>query len=294
LERTAANRVSIIIVTHNSMPALRDCLASLEAGCAGVEWHLIVVDNLSRDKSVACVKERVPDATIVENGRNEGFAAGCNIGARRAGGDFLLFLNPDVQLDPHAVKHLIDTAAANIRVGVMGGRLRNPDDSFQPTCRKFPTVTNLLFSHGSFLGKLFRSSSRYTMPDFDAVTVVPAIGGALLMIRRGLFERLEGFDRRFFMFMEDTDLCRRAMLAGYKNLFVPTAGGTHLWGKGSQAGQVRRAILHHSSMWKYFLKHLPNGFSLVVLPALLVANLAVTIVLSGWRGLFGGAGEKKR
>jgi len=294
LERSAANRVTIIIVTYNSMPALGDCLTSLDYGGEGVDWALVVVDNGSDDGSLDCVGNIRPGATIIENKRNEGFAAACNRGAREADGDFLLFLNPDVILDKYAIKRLLEAATTNIRVGALGGRLRNADDSFQPTCRRYPSVGNVLFSRGSVLGRWFGSSTRYTLPDYETTTAVPAIAGTMLMIRRSLFERIEGFDPRFFMYLEDTDLCWRVKQAGYKNIFVPAAGGVHLWRQGSRVGGIRRAVQHHSSMWKYFLKHLPNGFSLIVLPVLLVANLIATILSLNVRSLFSRSGEKKR
>jgi len=101
----------------------------------------------------------------------------------------------------------------------------------------------------------------------------------MVMIRRALFAEAGGFDKRFFMFMEDTDLSLRLCQLGYRNLFVPSAGGVHHWGKGSQAGRTRRVYYHHVSLWKYFLKHFPNGFSVVLLPLLLLVNFILVIML---------------
>jgi len=81
--------------------------------------------------------------------------------------------------------------------------------------------------------------------------------------------------------MEDTDLSYRAFLHGKKNFVVPSAGGVHAWGRGSRAGRFRRQCLHHSSLWKYFLKHHPNGFSIIVLPVLLLFNLLLSTLLPG-------------
>jgi GT2 family glycosyltransferase len=87
-----------------------------------------------------------------------------------------------------------------------------------------------------------------------------------------LFDKVGRFDQRFFMFMEDTDLSLRLHQSKYANLFVPTAGGCHRWGGGSDVGRVRRLAYHHVSVWKYFMKHFPNGFSILPLPLLLLIN----------------------
>ena len=81
------------------------------------------------------------------------------------------------------------------------------------------------------------------------------------------------------MYMEDTDLCLRLRNSGLKNYFVPSAGAVHLWGKGSRAGRTRRRWYHHVSVWKYFVKHFPDGFSVIVLPVVLAVNFVVGSVL---------------
>jgi GT2 family glycosyltransferase len=88
------------------------------------------------------------------------------------------------------------------------------------------------------------------------------------------------------MYMEDTDLSLRLHQAGYVNLFVPSAGAVHYWGEGGRQGRVRRLWRHHMSVWKYFLKHYPNGFSVILLPVLLAANFCLSVLFSS-----GGTGE---
>ena len=246
---------------------------------------MIVVDNASGDSSAATAREIFPDCKIVENDRNLGFAAACNRGAKEAAGEFLLFLNPDVVIDPDAISRLLDTFKRRPEAGLVSGRLRFPDGSFQATCRNFPTAANLVFSRGSLLLRMFAGGidrkARYTLPDYDETTEVPSVAATLLMIRKELFEKLGGFDERFFMFMEDTDLSLRSCQAGRKNFTVPAAGGVHAWGEGSRAGGFRRHRHHHMSLWRYFLKHHPNGFSVIVLPVLLTLNLLLSLLFSG-------------
>ncbi len=200
-----------------------------------------------------------------------------------------MFLNPDVVPDGASIVRLDHALRQGQKIGAVGGRLRFPDGAFQATCRRFPTISNLLFSRGSIAGRLIGRSTRYTLPDFDEPTIVPAVAGTMMMVRADLFRRLKGFDPRFFMYMEDTDLCYRLDRRGFSNRFVPGAGGVHNWAEGSDVGRIRRACWHHSSLWKYFLKHVPTLFSFLVLPALLLVHLAL-VVLFGRR--LGGEAER--
>lgn len=277
------NRISIIIVTHNSSAVIGACLANLRGVLAEVDHQLVVVDNGSTDDSPAIVRRQWPEALVIENSKNSGFGIACNQGAERADGEFLLLVNPDVHLDPGAVESLRALFRIEPKAGAVAPRLRYPDGGFQPTCRRFPTIYNLLLSRGSVLTRIFGGGHVYTLPDYTETTEVDAVAGTVLMIRSAVFHRVRGFDPRFFMYMEDTDLCRRLVTRGYNNYFVPTAGAVHDWGCGSDAGRLRRARLHHFSVWKYFLKHLPNGFSLLVLPFALAVNLVLTIIIPARR-----------
>ncbi|MFQ5452825.1 MAG: glycosyltransferase, partial [Candidatus Zixiibacteriota bacterium] len=225
-----------------------------------------------------------PGAVIIKNKKNIGFAAACNLGAQKAHKDYLLFYNPDLLIDAGAVNNLLDVYRLKENVGAVTGRMRFPDGAFQATCRNFPTIYNILFSRGSALSGLLLRKNNYTLPDFENLTEVPAVAGTLLLIKKKLFLLIDRFDERFFMYMEDTDLCLRLHRAGYKNYYVPTAGGVHWWGQGSQTGNSVRQWYHHSSVWKYFLKHFPNGFSLIVLPVILFINLLLKIAFPGSKG----------
>jgi GT2 family glycosyltransferase len=278
-------KVSVIIVVHNSLPILRESLKALGESQGSAGFEVICIDNASTDGSAAAVLERFPNTVVIHNDRNAGFAAACNQGVALAQGVLLLFLNPDVAVDPSAVVRLIDVSTSDPHAGLVSGRLRNPDHTFQATCRKLPTIGNLVFSRGSVLGRLLggarESQSRYTLPDCTEVTEVPAVAATMVMIRKDVFDHAGGFDPRFFMFMEDTDLSMRVGRSGYHNLFVPDAGGVHHWGAGSATGRARRLWYHHLSVWKYFRKHRPGAVSTFGLPPLLGINLFLSLLAGG-------------
>jgi N-acetylglucosaminyl-diphospho-decaprenol L-rhamnosyltransferase len=274
--------VSVIIVTFNSASTISVCLRRLKETTIGIPLQVIIVDNGSTDKTLELITPEIENPLILKNEKNIGFAAACNQGAKVSTGDYLCFLNPDTELDSDAIMKLLTVAKSTHYPGLISGRLRYPDGRFQANCRKFPTVTNLFFSRGSLLGRLFihrikPESSVYTMPDYEMVTEIPAVAATFVLIKRDLFMRVHGFDPRFFMYMEDTDLSLRLHQRGCKNLFVPIAGAIHGFGRGSSAGS--RSWCHHQSVWKYFLKHCPNGFSLILLPVLLSVNFLLSAII---------------
>ena len=278
-------RISIIIVTFNSLPSLKYCLAHLKEAVKRTKCQLIIVDNNSIDNSPSVAKNLWPESEILINRSNFGFASACNQGAKAANGSYLLFLNPDVTVDTNCIEDLMAFAKSKDKAGAVGGRLRFPAGTFQPSCRNLPTFANIIMSRGSFLGRLFGGSDFYTLPDSAIPTEVPAIAGTLLLIKKETFDKAGRFDPQFFMFMEDTDLCKRLNMLGFSNYFVPAAGAVHEWGKGSSTGRFKRNWYHHRSVFKYFQKH-KRGLSVyTLLPFMLSVNFLVTAFLDLFRSV---------
>jgi len=130
------------------------------------------------------------------------------------------------------------------------------------------------------MGRFFRGSDRYTLPDAAIPTEVPAVAGMLLFIRKDVFESVGRFDSGFFMFMEDTDLCKRLNMLGFSNYFLPQAGGVHEWGTGSSAGFFKRNWYHHRSVFRYFRKHRRGPETYLLLPVLLTLNFLLSSLVN--------------
>ncbi len=267
--------VSVIIVTCNSGPVLNDCLGAIAAAAGQCTFESIVVDNASKDNSLDIAESH--HARIISNAANRGFAAACNQGARLAGGDYLLFLNPDVVPDPYSIERLVDACKTLPDAGLISARLRNDDGSYQPTSRRFPSLTNLIFSRGSILSHLLGSSARYTYGDFVETTEVDAVAGTFVLVSRERFNLVGRFDQRFFMYMEDTDLSRRLVAHGFANYIEPSAGGVHRWGRGSDALDVTRIRYHHRSMARYADKYFSIAARLI-LRFMLSINLGLRLL----------------
>lgn len=273
--------VSAIVVTFNSEKKITACLKALTEEISMVGGEILVYDNNSTDATIRMVESEFPDIKILRSSRNIGFAAGCNFAAALADNEYLLFGNPDMIIDKGSLKILLEAIDSQPDAGAVVARMRHGDGRFQSTCRVLPDYRNILFSRGSALrrdpGADF-PNEKYTLGDSDKIIEVPAAAATCILIGSGFFQNIGGFDDRFFMFMEDTDLCRRIGQAGKKIYFIPRAGAVHYWGEGAAISEIKRKWFHHMSVWRYFLKHYPNGFSLFVLPIALLFNFVLTIM----------------
>ncbi len=270
--------VSAIVVTYNSAENIIACLKALRSEVDSIGGNIIVFDNNSNDDTVQVIKKEYSDIKLFESKQNLGFGEANNRAVEMAEGEYILFANPDMILDPGALKTLFETFQNQIMAGAVVARLHNADGSFQPTCRNFPNFYNIFFSRGSVLNHRvlpIKTNGAYTLGDFDKISEVPAASAACMLMEKAFFLKIGGFDNRFFLFMEDTDLSLRIKQAGRKVYFEPKAGALHYWGRGSSISRIRRSWYHHLSVWKYYLKHHPNGFSLLFLPVALLANFLV-------------------
>ena len=229
--------VDAVVVAYRSAATLRDCVTSL-ASLPGVQ--VTVVDNASPDDTVATIEDLAVD--VVRSPRNGGFSYGCNLGAARGRAPFVLFLNPDARIDPVALGALVDTLRGDARAALVGPRLLE-EGRLAWSQRRFPrlrsTFAQALFLHrlrpkASWSDELIRDPSVYGRPGTPEW-----ISGACMLVRRDAFESIGGFDEDFFLYCEDTDLCRRLWDAGHAVRFEPAAEVGHVGGASSGAGETR-------------------------------------------------------
>ena len=279
--------VSIIIVNYNTRTSLRRCLQSVTAFPPPCEFETIVVDNASIDGSVEMVKKVFPQAMVVENRINKGFAGALNKGIKRSRGNLLLFVNPDVILAPGCVEVLAEFLSRHPEAGICGPKLLNPDGGIQLSCRAFPTLANVFFGRRSLWNRFFpqnRMSRSFLRADLDhnAVQEVDWIVGACMMVKRKVPNSIGLFDEDYFLFVEDTDFCYRARKAGYSVYFVPHAVATHERGVSMRKSFVVSKYSHNVSMYRFFIKHYRlNPIIRACLGIGLVARLLVVIPVEG-------------
>lgn len=276
-----APRLDIVIVNWNAGPLLEGCIASvLASDCQGFALdRVVVVDNGSTDGSTAFLATAEPPLVLIENQANRGFAAACNGGAAGSAADYLLFLNPDTVLDRDTLSRAVTfmEAPENAGVDISGIRLRDEQGRTQRCCSRYPTPW-LMVAHSLGLDRVLPRlvpSHFLTEWDHEDTRDVPQVMGAFLLIRRSAFERLGGFDERFFVYYEDVDLCFRAVQAGGRCVHNAAVSAVHVGGGTTDRIKARRQFYGARSRIQYAAKHFgPAGAVLAGLAGLVFEPLA--------------------
>ena len=246
--------LSIIIVNYNSRNLLIFSLRSIEEKIGLTDYEAIIVNNDKQSLNNFSVDFPLK---IVENGKNVGFGAACNIGALNSKGDVLLFLNPDTEILSPGIESLLKNFYSDPTIGIIGPEILTEKDRLQQwSFGEAPTIFGLLKNN------LFPPKIESALVDFDTEWV----SGAALFIRKSLFEKLNGFDENFFMYFEDIDLCKRARKKFFRTIVSPQAKIRHIGGKsfGDKKAQKNH---YYTSQEKYFKKH-HGSFSLLILKIL--------------------------
>jgi GT2 family glycosyltransferase len=244
--------ISGVVISHGHA----DELATLLPLLAPQVEELVVVAN--RPDSVP--DELPPGARVLENVVPRRLSENVNLGVAATSGSWVLFSNPDVVPDPDAVGTLHGFAAARERCGIAGPRTVWPDGSWQPTRRSFPTVRGTLVRRTP-LRRVFppleRQRDHYHL-DEDVTAPVEAdwLLGAFLLMRREMLVELGGWDEGYRHYVEDIDLCYRAMRAGWERWYVPAARVTHDWAQVTDRRFLSRHTLWHArSMARFVTQH---------------------------------------
>ncbi|WP_434687187.1 glycosyltransferase family 2 protein [Pseudanabaena minima] len=250
-----SNFVSIILVNFNGEDVLVDCLSSLEKFIPKHNAEIIVVDNNSQDNSINIIESKFPDIRLIKLTQNLGFGAGNNAGAREAKGDFLFLLNTDTIVTSNFLPHLLELMYSNLDVGIIGPKLVFPDGKFQISFS--PAIC---FAGEIKAKKMHKSSYDENKLDliekeFQSIKVVDIVVGAAFFIRKDLFDLLGGFDERFFMYFEESDLCKRVRDKGYKVLYTPHISIIHLRGHSVKKSSNKMSLEYRRSQIYYYHKH---------------------------------------
>jgi GT2 family glycosyltransferase len=247
--------VSICITSYNTRELLRQCIESVMRGVRGVGYEIIVADNGSSDGSVRMVADTFPQARLIVNARNMGFAAANNRAIGLSRGKYILLLNSDTIVLPGALERLAAFMDDHPRCGICGADLRHADGGPQ-SCYGLdtPTVFSMLLKELPFGRHVARLRGKRTvvLPGMDTPFEVQRIIGAALMARRKMVDAIGPLDERFFFYSEDLDWCVRARRAGWKIFCVPGARIVH-YGGASSGG--RADLEFYRSRCKFLSKY---------------------------------------
>ncbi|MBP7530031.1 MAG: glycosyltransferase family 2 protein [Syntrophorhabdaceae bacterium] len=243
--------LSIVIITKDTRELLEGLLGSIarDASLRSFGTEIIIIDNASTDGTADLVKGSFPRAGYVRNDRNRGFAASVNQAAGLARGKYILLLNSDTLLIEGEVAKMIAAAGQIADLAVMGPQLVYEDLSVQRSVAAIPGLAAELLPGSHRVNHSGPDSGRGTFRDVESLI------GAAIMIRKEAFDDLNGFDERFFFFLEETDFCLRARLKGFKVVFLPEARIVHFQGRTVRKTWVKGRMEYNISLRKFIRKH---------------------------------------
>ncbi len=260
-------KVSIIILTYNSSGFIPSLIKSIQD--SQKDYELIVVDNNSSDDTIEKVK-KFQNVILKENKENVGFAKGINIGAKIAKGEYLLFINPDTVLKQGKLDDLLSVFNENKNAGIVGGKLIKDNGDAENSAGKFMLVPEILItsiSMDEIMGIRF-SPAKIKKVDF--------VSGGFMMVKKDLFDQLDGFDEKLFMYIEDMEFCFRANKAGYETYFTPSVVFSH-----ASHGSSNRsfAIENIYKGLLYFHKKHSSPISFILVRYMLKSKAAILVMI---------------
>ena len=219
--------VSIIIISYNKKSTLENALISIYEKIKETDFEIIIVDNASTENNVKMIRDEFRDVKIIENKTNKGFAYACNQGVNIANGGFLLFANSDIILQDNPIPKMLILFNKSPNIGIVGCQLLNADNTYQPSYYSKPSLIKRFIDLIGIKKQLlpFLYNQRVHTEEYFEVEIVK---GTFMMITDSLFKELNGFDEKYFMYMEDVDLSFRCLKLGKRNLILNTTNVIHL------------------------------------------------------------------
>ncbi len=250
-------KLSVVILNYNVRYFLELCLQSVEAALKDIPSEIIVIDNNSPDDSCDMVRANFPEITLIENKENVGFSKANNQAVAVAKGEYICILNPDVVVAENTFHNLINFSKSKSDHGIIGCRLIDGSGAFLPESkRNFPTVF-IAFD------KLFGTSQHYYAKQIEELETMPVdvLPGALMFLKRSLYDNLGGFDEDFFMYGEDIDLSYRVQKLGLNNYYLGDTTIIHFKGESTAKNRVQSKRFFYA-MELFYLKHLKTNIVL--------------------------------
>ncbi len=249
--------LSIIYVHYNTPEEIIESIKSLKDAVGKLPYEIIIIDNVSVKKIPQPFLRRIK-VKLINNLNNEGFGKAVNKAAKTAEGKYILILNPDTLLQKNTIVFMINKIIGDEKIGIVGPQFIDDKGKILQSINNLPFLPDALFAF-SFLNKIFPQnyySKKYWMQNIDRAKEqeIPFIGGACMLLKKSVFEKVKGFDERFFLYFEEPDLCFRVSQAGYKIVYVPDAKVIHLVGRSLQDKELIKKYFE-KSRFLFFKKY---------------------------------------
>jgi GT2 family glycosyltransferase len=241
--------ISIIIPNYRSEHYLKTNIASIydKIGPSDLAFEVIIVNN-DKEERLEEVQSQFQEILIQNHGKNIGFGAAINLGAKKAKGKYLFFLNPDCEIISQNIECVIRELEENPKTGVIGSQLIGNDGQIQEwSAGAEITIINLIRNNIGLSGsrKIWRKKNK---------AKASWVAGTALFIKKELFDKIGGFDEKFFMYFEDADLCKRARNYGSEIYYLPEFKVRHFGGGSYESKKVQKEN-YYNSQEQYFKKY---------------------------------------
>jgi len=246
--------ISIIIILYNSKKYITKCIDSIEKNFSEKkDYEIILFNNSSdyyKDNSIKSYK-------IINSKDNIGYSKALNYCISISKGNYILSLNPDTILYSDSISNLKNTFNYYQDVGVVGAKILNVDMSFQLSSRRaFPTTSTILIKYFNKIKLTKKNPYNYIDIEKNKIYEVDAVSGCCMMFKKSIYDKLNGFDERFFLYFEDTDFCYRMKGNQYKVIYNPNSKIIHYKGASSNyKNKIFVLFNFYMSMFKFILKY---------------------------------------
>ena len=239
--------VSVIVLSYNTRDLTLTCLEQFTPDALSAGWQVIVVDNGSQDDTASAVSRMFPQVEVVCSQENRGFAAGNNLGLRRAEGKAVILMNSDVLASFAVLAALPRFLDQHPQVGALSPQLRTRSGAPQAFAYGCDPKPGYLLRRG-----LHRLLGRGALHDWAVTSPIEVdwVSGACMGVRRAAIEQVGLLDEQFFLYFEDNDWCLRMRKAGWKVMYVPTLAVVHLGGQSEPERPI--ASRHYRDSLRYF------------------------------------------
>lgn len=255
--------LSVIIVNYNGVKYLKQCLDSLFEKLQGIAFEIIIIDNNSADNSCDYILKNYPQVVLIPSKENLGFAKGNNQAVKQAKGKYLLLINNDtIVLD--SIFPVLECLKKDESIGVIGINMLNPNKEYLPAAGNFPNSLNMFQ-----LKKLLDLGKEFKIGQFSKNGYeVDWLGGSFLLLSKKVYQKINGFDEDYFMYVEDVDFCKKIADLKLKRIFMPTVSYVHFVG----FNNTRKPLLI-KGYELYISKHLKGTNKILCLAAIKINKL---------------------